>query len=92
MTWSPLVDERAEIAKSAKVKHGPDSRKTPLPLLPEPIRCQPFPIYRCLRLQPVGQATALSLIAWIFVNSRVTFSSSNSFSGPVGAKSVNGGA
>jgi hypothetical protein len=42
--------------------------------------------YRCLRLQPVVQATALSLIAWIFVNSRVTFSSSKSFSGPVGSQ------
>jgi hypothetical protein len=36
-------------------------------------------------------ATALSLMAWIFVKSRVTLSSSNSFSGPVGAKSVKGG-
>ena len=37
-----------------------------------------------------AQATALSLMARIFVNNRVTFSSVKSFSGPVGAMSVKG--
>ena len=37
------------------------------------------------------QATALSLMARIFLNNCVTCCSSKSWSGPVGAKSVNGG-
>jgi hypothetical protein len=36
-------------------------------------------------------ATALSLMARIFLNNCVTCCSSNSWSGPVGATSVNGG-
>jgi hypothetical protein len=48
--------------------------------------------YKLLRvaIYNASHATALSLMALILVNSRVTFSSSKSFSGPVGAMSVKG--
>jgi len=48
-------------------------------------RAPPLPLYNATR------ATALPFIAWIRANSRVTRSSSKTWSGPVGAMSVKGG-